>query len=353
MELMVMNSDLVALSVIDAFESLIWTERYNEYGDFELYTKVSDEILDILQLDYYLYLEESEYVMIIENVEIIFDIEDGHRLKVTGRSVESILTRRIVWNQTVLSGNLQDGIELLLNENFISPSDPDRTIPNITFNESVDTQVTSLTVDAQFLREEVYEAIKTLCQTNDIGFKVTLQDDDMLTFSLYSGVDRSYNQSTNPFVVFSQQFDNLLDSRYKELKSNYKNVSLVSGEGELSSQITTVVGTTTGLSRRETHTDGSGISQTVDGTPISNADYQTQLQQKGLEDLLEKDILEVFDGSIDVNGTFKMGVDFFLGDIVQLASSYSIEASARITEIIRSQNLEDGIQVYPTFEIIE
>ena len=41
-----------------------------------------------------------------------------------------------------------------------------------------------------------------------------------------------------------------------------------------------------------------------------------------------------------------------MGDIVQLVSEYGIEGKARVAELIRSQST-DGIDVYPTFTMIE
>lgn len=49
--------------------------------------------------------------MIVEKIQITSDTEDGNHVTVTGRSLESILDRRIVWGQKLLSGNLQNGIK--------------------------------------------------------------------------------------------------------------------------------------------------------------------------------------------------------------------------------------------------
>ena len=36
MELLVLNTDYESIAVIDTYESFIWTDRYNSYGDFEI-----------------------------------------------------------------------------------------------------------------------------------------------------------------------------------------------------------------------------------------------------------------------------------------------------------------------------
>ena len=141
MELWVLDSKLQAIHLMDTFESLIWTDRYYECGDFEIHSSVTDILRKVLVSDNYLWSKNSEHTMIVEDIQIESDVEDGGRLTVTGRSLESILDRRIVFNKTVLSGNLQDGIKRLLNENVISPTDSSRKIENFIFEASDDEYV--------------------------------------------------------------------------------------------------------------------------------------------------------------------------------------------------------------------
>ena len=131
MELIVLDTSLKMLSVLDTFESLIWTERYSAYGDFEVYTSINDSVLEILKDDYYLWLKESDQTMIVEDRKIESDAENGNHFTVTGRSLESILERRIIWKQTILSGNFQNGIKKLLDENIINPSDASRKVEGL------------------------------------------------------------------------------------------------------------------------------------------------------------------------------------------------------------------------------
>ena len=80
MEVLVLDTEFRAVTVIDNFESLIWTDRYYEAGDFEIYTAATVEMLQVLKLDYYLWCKESEHVMIIEAIEIKTDPEEGNKL---------------------------------------------------------------------------------------------------------------------------------------------------------------------------------------------------------------------------------------------------------------------------------
>lgn len=352
MDIIVLNTDLDAVSIVDTYESFIWTDRYHEYGDFELYVTMHEGLLDYLKQDYYLQSGDSEHVMIIEKIQITSDVEEGNHVTVTGRSLESILGRRIVWGQKTISGNLQNGIKTLLNENIISPSDNDRKIENFIFEDSTDTAITDLTIDAQYTGDNLYDVIRQICDERGIGFMVTLNDEKKFVFKLYAGTDRSYDQTENPYVVFSPNFENIINSNYIESKSALKNVTLVGGEGEGSERRYTTVGNASGLDRRELFTDARDISSDVgDEETLTEEEYVAQLQQRGKEKLAENTDITSFEGQVETTTIFRYGEDFFNGDIVQIANEYGHETKARICELVMSEN-EEGISVYPTFKTI-
>lgn len=352
MELLVLNTNYESIAVLDTYESLIWTDRYNSYGDFEMFFAMEESFLECLKEDNYIWLKDSEHTMIIEDIRIDADTEDGNHLVVTGRSLESLLERRIIWGQRVFTGNLQNAIRTMLNECIISPSIADRKIPNFRFVASTDPKITSLTIDNQYTGDDLYTVVKGLCEENNIGFKIILTDDNWFEFSLYAGVDRSYDQTENPYVVFSPNFENIINSNYFSSKASYRNVTLVAGEGEGTARKTTVVGSGSGLNRREVFTDARDVSsETEDGATLSDTEYYAQLRSKGLKTLADYPIATAFEGEVEVTRLFKYGEDFYIGDIVQIANEYGNEGSAYISELIISRS-EVGLSVYPTFKTI-
>lgn len=356
MDLTVRNTALEIISVIDEFSSLIWTERYSEYGDFELYSPTTQRLLSVLQPDYYLCLKDSDRVMIVEDVGIETDAEQGDHLTVAGRSLESILDRRIIWKQTILDGNFQNGIKKLLDENVINPSDIDRRIPNLVFSASSDPAITNLSIRAQFTGDNLYEAIKALCDVHNIGFKITLSDSLQFVFRLYSGKDRTYSQSENAYVIFSPSFGNLPHSNYLESKKPLKTVALIAGEGEGAERKTAEVKASNngsvGLNRRELYVDARDISSTTEEEPLSDADYSELLSQRGKERLSENAATQSFEGQLDTHAQFVYGRDFQIGDIVEIANEYGIRAKACVAEFVRSQSAS-GVEAYPTFVMVE
>ena len=49
MDLYITNTKFELVGVIDSYTSLIWTERYNNCGDFEIMISANDKNIDILQ----------------------------------------------------------------------------------------------------------------------------------------------------------------------------------------------------------------------------------------------------------------------------------------------------------------
>ena len=340
----ILDNNFVPLAAFENYISFLWTDRYSEEGDFEIETVPEASLLAMCKQDYYIMNTDSEHEMIIEGLKIVTDVDDGPRLYVTGSSLESILKRRIVWSKTVLNGNLQNGIKTLLDENIISPTDASRKIPNFIFQASTDTDITKLEIARECDKENLYDLIVDICKTKKIGFKIVRNTSNQFVFSLYAGKDHSYTQETLPFVAFSPKFDNLENSEFNNSTADSVNTVYVTG-GENDSE-SLVLGNNSGLTRRESHVSAGTMDESYSGS------YTDFLTEKGNEELKDKKITKTFEGNVDSTGLFKLGVDFSLGDIVQIENEFEIRDRARIVEIIHSDD-KSGRIVYPTFEAYE
>lgn len=126
---------------------------------------------------------------------------------------------------------------------------------------------------------------------------------------------------------------------------------MVAGEGEGASRKTTVVGSGSGLDRRELFTDARDISSDTEDGQLPENEYIAQLTAKGEKNLADHDRVTAFEGEVEVTRLFKYGEDFFIGDIVQIANEYGNEGSAYISELIISRS-KDEQPIYPTFKTI-
>lgn len=359
MDIFVLDQKFDTIHLIDGYKSLIWTDRYNLPGDFELYTEVSGKVLDYVSKDVFLTIRDSDRMMIVSDIEVISDRDLGNYIKITGQSLEQIIGRRVIWKQRALNTDLQNGIKTLLNENIISPSDANRKISNFIFEPTTDTRITNIKIDTQFTGDNLLEAINELCVTYDVGFKLVLNEKNQFVFSLYAGVDRTYDQTANPYVIFSPNYDNLVNSNYYESNENWKTMTLIGGEGEGNERYYTTYFSSndTGLNRREYFTDARDLQKVyTDDKGVehvrSNAEYESLLKERGKTHLSEYSIITTFEGEVEPRNSFIYKKDYYLGDIVQIENEYGFKGIARITEVVTSQD-EEGYSIYPTFEMLD
>ena len=357
MDLSLIGTDFIVLDIIDTYESVLWNDRYDSFGDFEIVLPISAKTVGFITENQYVNLKESEHTMIIEYIELNTDAETGNTILIKGHSLESVLDRRRVWPFVILNGDLEDSINTLISQDIENPNDPDRTIPNFSFEYSGDPLIEAMTVDDQFGPDvSVYEAVSKICLANGLGFKVTMLDGAM-TFKLYFGKDRSYEQVDNPYVVFSPKLENILSGKYERTNIFEKTNAFVAGEKGIGNESTIVQVNKddlqwTGLNRREMYVDASGITRSVpDEEPLTDAEYEAKLAEKGKQELADNTLFESFEGQIDTEGPYKYNVDYFLGDIVQVANEYGNEGRSRISEIVHYHDA-GGIGKYPTFVTI-
>ena len=81
MDIHVLNENFETIAVIDQYESLLWTDRYSSPGDFEIYTPVNEMMLTYPVVNNYLRFGETEHLMIVEDITIESNIEEGNHNK--------------------------------------------------------------------------------------------------------------------------------------------------------------------------------------------------------------------------------------------------------------------------------
>lgn len=353
----VLNQSLEIQGVIDEYISAIWRPSYSEVGDFELYLPADAKAVALLQKNFYLVrgcditvaagVVTYRKVMVIKNFDISTDVENGDFLTVTGRELKYILHQRIVWQQTTLSGTVEEGIRQLIDENAISPTVANRKMPNVILGEACG--VTE-TIDKQITGDYLDEAIVDICTTYDIGWDAYITG-GQIVFEIYKGTDRSYSQSEVPFVVFSDEFENLFNTSYQMQTEGFANATRIGGEGEgTERKFATVGDELAGFDRFETFTDAKDISKTEDDKTISDSEYILLLQERGRENLASLSTTEGFSGEVLPDVAFVYGQDFNLGDMVTVINRYGITRDVRVLSAIESED-EAGTKLVPQFNI--
>lgn len=237
MNLLILDNEFNEIGLIDNFESMIWTDRYNDYGDFEIVISPNTLYKSYLIEGNYAYLKQSEHLMIFETVNTKMDTLDGDKMTASGRSLESILDRRVLVSKLNISSGttLNDAIKNIINDNIINPPNADRKINNFIYVDSEDPKILNEELEELEFRigDNIYDIISSLCKIYEIGFKVILNE-KTFEFHLYKGKDRSYNnEDNNEVVIFSPKLDNLRKVEHFSSAKDYRNTGFVLGERDI------------------------------------------------------------------------------------------------------------------------
>lgn len=134
MDFNVHDTNGVWVGIVESPTSAIWARRFQKPNDFELYFPASAEMLALITDDCYITREDRPEVMSVEHIEIVTSAEDGNYIRITGRGAEALIGRRIILEQTTVSGRADAAVHRLVYENAINPADPERKLP-ITMDE--------------------------------------------------------------------------------------------------------------------------------------------------------------------------------------------------------------------------
>ncbi|XCH78845.1 MAG: hypothetical protein WHF31_15185 [Candidatus Dehalobacter alkaniphilus] len=341
MELKIYDTNLDLIGIIDTEKAVIWNRKYYTAGEFEVHVPANEIEISLIQKQNIVTKDGSVEFGIIENVTIE-KTEDGEFIKASGRFGSSLLARRIVFDTTVLSTTVENAMRTLVNDNAIDISIGDRVITGLELG--VLNGYTE-TVSFQVSYRNLLTTLSGLSETSGIGFLISFDTvNKKFKFETYKAFDRSINQSVNPRAIFSNDYDNLLESIYQTSDIEYSNVALVGGEGEGESRKMVVVGSASGLDRYEVFVNAKDIRM-VDG--ITEPEYYQMLGQKGAESLMPK--VEYFEGNVLAEGTMIYKEDYDLGDIITIENTkWGKRINVQITEITEVYD-DNGMQITPVF----
>ena len=350
------------VGIIDIFKSVIWHTQYYGVGDFEIYTTATAEHIKTLKRGFWVVPSNSDNVGIIEKIQTTYTAQDGYMLIVTGRMAHSILDRRLIYQRTgnrcypvLVSGNVQEAINLLINFSMINPSNTRRKYSGLSTAIESNSNANILDENGEKTERQVtYDNLLTyvlgLLEEYNLGAYSKIVN-NKIQFTQYVGRDL--------FHVFSVEFDNLVSSEYIEDETSFKNVALISGAETQDANGNTVKPQTTllydslysGLDRRELYIDGSSIDATYEDdegetVKYDETTYQNMLQGLGMTTLAGLKFTPTLSGQVNVtNALLKFGIDYKLGDTVIIEDvKMKVYSRSRILEVTEIQD-ENGYNI--------
>lgn len=370
MEPFTLDRDFHKQNIIDGFQSLIWTERY--YGDsgVELVVPASAEMIEKLPEGILLGLDDSDEIMLIETAVV-----KNQTLKLTGMSILPWLNNRfirttddhedrywylsgmsvgdtiwtIVYNMCIEGSPYLDGTE-----NIGIPDPETLAIPGLEAL-AVDTSGPAIEVGVPF--GPVYNGIREIAVTYETGIQIVLVDvtptDYILGFRVYRGVDRTSGQTVVPTVRFSPVLDSLTDIEELRSIAVFKTNVYVFAPNNPDGLATTpgisILPGYSGFDLRALMVHAEDITTDMVGADPDN--LLNILNSRANKAIRENRFIQAVDGVIVPNSQLKYGIDYNLGDIVEIQGYSGIVQSARVTEFVRTKD-STGTKAYPTIEMI-
>lgn len=362
----ILDSDLAYAGVVDDYYNLIWTERFNDAGDFEMEAPFKYSNHEYLTFGNYLYIPTSDRLMMIEQITPTH-AEDRDAVIIKGESIEAILKKRTLKKISTVptDDNGYGQAELMaykmMWENLTMPvenNDGDTNKKIAIFSEDYP-KMNGWAIWQEQLEQgaSLYESIQNICKNSiyrdfdvlyiwmsikGLGFHVFPDIPNAeFYFYVYEGADRTAE------VFFSRDWHNVKSSSVYETVTDMVSMVRVitedvtypdvwvwsdgSSEGPTGTE-------PTDIDRIEKVIELS-IDRTAETPNLTDAEVLNIIINEGQKEI-RRGYNALFEGEFDLNlGGWVYGVDFFMGDIVRCDLAGKA-ADARIIEVVRTYGLD-------------
>lgn len=359
MDIYILDSLFKRDEVVDDYISLVWTERYNSLGDFELKVKSSIVMRGRFKLGTFLGIDQSMRVMIVESVERAYEDDNGWVLNVKGSSLEKLLTKRVAissWSKKpgetwyfrdkpeTIAGY---AVRSCVRDNPVRWQD---VFMNLDISEEVgDYNVAAFQDTITYNSEQpetVYEVVQKISENFDFGFSLTRKGETgRLLYRSYNGVDRTREQSVYPRIMFSNDLESLEHTTQFASNADEYNVAyVITPVGNLDVVPDMVDPGITGFDRKVLPVLADDITDT------DPAVAKNKMIIAGKAALLEHQSYRGFDGQVRKENPWVYGKDYNMGDIVEMRDEDGYVNRVRVTEQIFSSD-KNGVKSYPTLSV--
>lgn len=380
--------------VINDYSSLIWTERFRDYGEFQMNIPRTASSADIFFPGLLLGIQESNQVMLAETQQEQVNDQGYRDVIVTGRTAESIIEDRVLWapqgstltlarQYTYLDaallyiwGAVQNSSTSDVGYTVARPSqisvnskisDSIVTDSSKLFGTSMSVQKINVSIGQMgpLIRKFLHAAscglrcIRPISSVNGV-YSITVDpangtgkgiitraamsgNTDKLRFDVYKGTDRSISPPTSDNMVYISEEAGHLDN--VNVATTYREFITNAVHGVDS---THYYGSTTSLTKkgdfgiRHRYIDAS---QLVSGMAV--ADYTPIIAQAQKDYYQSHSNRAILDADLTTNTPFIFGTDYYLGDTVMLRYKTRTRRSL-VNEYTRIEDLE-GSRAYPGF----
>lgn len=335
------------VDMVSDYISFIWTDRWNEYGDFEIFVPRSNRYSSI-RPGTVVTMSESSTPMMIETVT-----GNSNTIQFKGRSLEHIAEYTYFKKPFVSHGSIERIATDLFNratlyDNYLVTFDRnlDLSIFSIVLGSEGSTRTSYETDDSS-----VFEQFKSLLDSTYAGYSITRTTGQYAWWKIHVDKLRKNDNAALSTALSDFEFFEVVKSI-----SSYRNRAYVryidANDREQYLHVTNnQFGAITNLPW-----EYSSRMVLVDATNINvedfnnNDDFINAVRIRGVIELSKYRYRHAFDGKLNPNMRHKFGVDYKLGDIIPVFHENQ-KYSAIVKEYIWSAT-KDSVENYPTLEFI-
>lgn len=357
MKVFKLNSSHLPDTTIQDFESLAWSERYQEAGDFQMVVENDISILTLLPLGVLISHTDTTEVMIVENHEIERDAKKNLKVIVSGRSFETFSENRYTVGsetplvdqvtgdtnvQTLAAGPASAAVSQLLKSALENGT---AAVKDVVPNLLVRTDVSFLDADLEHVvkRGDVYSKVLEFLKLCDAGLKTIRPNGAQTTMDLviHDGEDLTTS------VIFYAQYEDLENAKYFWSIKNYKNYALLAAKYYARVYRDRVISVgLTGLDRRIMYLEANdleGIYDPPDPTDVFSARAQAALDSHPKIALIQ--------AQVSKTAKPKFKIDYDVGDLVTVFGEFVTAQPMRVTEHVLTVD-KDGMRGFPSLSAL-
>lgn len=381
MEIYILDSLLRPVDVVDVFASIVWTEKNQDIGDFELDLVNTPANRKRFVTDVLLTVNVSKRVMKVETVEKGMDSEGRFMMKVKGQEITEILAARAALGTQAGYANtptwfipdrtpgnvMRYMFQSICVNGDVSPAD---ILPLLDWNQTLyptDTipEPTEL-INWEQKPSSLLDAEKELAGIYDLGFRLYRNPlTSRLYFNVYSGSDRTTDQTLLPPVIFSPDLENVLNTtEYTTVAATYnvakviwvETIAAYTDENDVEWPEEIIVHTQT-VYADDTAPADDGFDRRVlmvevTSMPEEITDTIAYLRRTGRDELAKVRPLGAMDGELSQYSQYKYEVDYYLGDLVEQRNQDGATSKMRVSEQTFIEDAQ-GERSYPTLTMNE
>ncbi len=335
MAVKILSNQFNFLGLIDDYETLIFHRKFYSVGEFELHINIEKKNTELLQKENLVWFNNDKYkVGVILHREINLNEDGLQTLTVKGYTLKGMLSRRLI--EPKIDGyDRQEGNQEFIMKQFVY---------NNTINTSVNRIIPQIAIAdnkglGEFDRwrgrfENLTDKLQEVGEYSGLGWDLMLDiEKEKFIFDVFQGMDLTQRQSSNPPVTFSVDFHNIKGHNYIDSSINHKNLIYAAGQGEEENRLIQQIGNVAGIDRKEEFAD------------LSSAEDINELKAEGQRVLDSLKEIKSFESEIIDFGSFKLGIDYDLGDYVTIQNKkWNLTMDTQIIEIIETIDM-DGYNI--------